>query len=300
MIATIAPDSGQLESIHISLTNLCNCSCAMCSSHVHPEAYNVHRYLDWNTFATLLNQAKEMGVKVVAVGGGEPRLYPYLLHLLKHPIFLGDTQLSITTTEPTLLIQYAATHNLVDLVKAVEFHLSWDEDHSKGGFIRSNLVVCIEFLRSMGVRRVGINHVVTETEYLRQLVEISPLADQVVLLSRKPENWIVDERRVEYMTKKYEDLEKAPSLLLDACSDVEGCGQGKWSLHMDWNGNIGACSHQTNGRISYSRQSDLASVWEQLKEKVKNGECGHLGRHCPAKVAIKARADALQEMRKAG
>lgn len=300
MIATVAPDSGQLESIHVSLTNICNRSCAMCSSHVHPDNYNVQRYFDWSVLGTLLNQAKEMGVKVVAVGGGEPRLYPYLQQLLRHPIFLGDTQLSITTTEPTLLSQFAVAHGFAELMKATEFHLSWDEDHSKGGFTRSNLVSCIEYLRSLGVRRVGINHVVTETEYLRQLVEISPEVDQVVLLSRKPENWIVDERRVEYMTKKYEDLKKAPSLLLDACSDAEGCGQGKWSLHIHWDGSIGACSHQPNGRISYSRQPDLVNVWEQLKEKVKNGECGHLGRHCPAKAAIKARADALQEMRKTG
>jgi len=300
MIATVAPDSGQLESIHISLTNVCHRSCAMCNKHVSTGNYNLQRYVPWNLLSMMLDQAKEMGVKVVALGGGEPRFYPHLWQVFRHPIFQGDTQLSITTTDPMGILQIAVDHGLKERACATEFHLSWDEDHSKGGFTRSNVIAGIERLRDYAVSRVGINHVVTETEYLRHLVEISPMVDQVVLLSRKPESWIVDERRVEYMTKKYAVLEKAPSLLLDACSDVEGCGQGKWSLHVDWDGRIGACSHQDAGRVSYTHQPDLVALWADLKEKVKDGGCGYLGQYCPAKDAIQAQANALQEMRKTG
>ncbi|MGH8919937.1 MAG: radical SAM protein, partial [Actinomycetes bacterium] len=69
------------------LTSRCQLSCQHCYAESGPAgAHGLMRPVDW---ARVLNQATELGVRMVQFIGGEPTLYPDLAHLVDHALRRG-------------------------------------------------------------------------------------------------------------------------------------------------------------------------------------------------------------------
>lgn len=79
----------ELESIHIELTTQCPFSCKQCYQNMQNEMLSLHQV------KKLIREAEQLKVFQIAIGGGEPMIYPYLKEVLT---MLQQTEMAVTIT----------------------------------------------------------------------------------------------------------------------------------------------------------------------------------------------------------
>ena len=79
----------ELEAIHIELTTQCPFSCKQCYQNMQNEMLSLHQV------KALLREAEQLKVFQIAIGGGEPMIYPYLKEVLT---MLQQTEMAVTIT----------------------------------------------------------------------------------------------------------------------------------------------------------------------------------------------------------
>jgi MoaA/NifB/PqqE/SkfB family radical SAM enzyme len=249
MIAKIANwGYGYPLSVHLLLTTRCNLNCRGCFYRGEPSEIPLERAL------SLLREWAGAGVKSVAVGGGEPTLYPNIGEVVSEAKRLG--------------LYVALTSNGVYLreweVPPDRVHISFDEMHSTD---IATVRRAIDHYRACGVERVGVNHIVTSLELAE--VALSLEADTVTLLLEKPRWRFGDWSRLSELI-----LSNRDRVWLDACLarllrrlgvlDIPAeCRQGITSMSLGSDLKARLCSNSKEG-VPYS---SLQQAWRDVRRQ---------------------------------
>jgi len=138
--------------IHILLTQRCNYHCKYCYND------NNNHELDILTLKTYLDILNDQGVLQLAVGGGEPLLYPHLMEFLQ---YASDYRFVINITTNGHLINKDLASRMKDYVNSIQVSLNGSSQsiNSKTRDFRSfrDAIRAIEILKSIRID-VGINY----------------------------------------------------------------------------------------------------------------------------------------------
>lgn len=152
--------------IHLLITSHCNLNCKGC----YYKSADVEIPLP--ILRELFGEWARSGVKAVAIGGGEPFLYPGINEVMEIGKRLGF-YLAVTTNG-TVLPRLEIPPDRV--------HVSYDEIHATS---KDDVREAMQHFRRCGVKSVGLNHIVTS---LRAMGEaLSMPCDEITLLLEKPQ-----------------------------------------------------------------------------------------------------------------
>jgi molybdenum cofactor biosynthesis enzyme MoaA len=237
-------------SLHCLVTTECDLKCEGCF-YVRgtPGAW------EWDKAKKIVQEAAELGIQWLAIGGGEPTQWPHLdrmCHLARDEF---DMRVAVTTNGMSMYSIYA---NAV--------HISYDERHiSKWPELLRVVRIgamgkLIAFHRKNGVESVGINTALYSAHMVEP--EVLRMVDSITLMLDKPFDptyaW-----EAEFNTQ----LDRCTSHTLisaDSCLAQlrnKTCGQGRLSMSMDQNYMVSACSNCIN-KVGYT---DLKTSWEGIR-----------------------------------
>ncbi|MBU1877692.1 MAG: radical SAM protein, partial [Chloroflexi bacterium] len=165
------------ETIHLAITARCNYACPGCYV-PHPGAEPELSPAEW---CRLIDQWAQMRVFQLAVGGGEPLLYPGLFEVLAHARARGIVP-SLTTNGTRLT---AETVRRLAAAGVARVNLSWDADEQR----QSTIVAVLQLLLDSTLQ-TGVNLLVTPTllsDLPRILAQLRTLGVQrATILRPKP------------------------------------------------------------------------------------------------------------------
>ena len=232
-------------SVHLQVTTRCNLRCQGCWYRAAPTDLALGFALE------LARDMAQAGSAWLAVGGGEPMLWPPLGQLASYARSLG-LRIAVTTNG-TLLRQD---------VHADRVHASCDAMH---GVPWRQVWQVLRHCKSQGAA-VGVNHIVTTTEDLQALERIAPLVDTVTLLLRKPPepHKLPDDALMGFIEKYRAQVWLDPCLgrVLGAKGllRAQQCRQGVTSMYIDVQKRAARCSN-VEKRLPYG---GLIAAWERL------------------------------------
>jgi MoaA/NifB/PqqE/SkfB family radical SAM enzyme len=94
--AYAARDEGRLLSLRLETSRACNLRCRYCYAE---SGLPLHGELDFETLASVVSQAAELGARsVVIIGGGEPTIYPRFRELVRRVHALGMVPVVFTNS----------------------------------------------------------------------------------------------------------------------------------------------------------------------------------------------------------
>jgi len=232
--------------LHFLLTNKCNLNCPKCyyrNSNSEVPISTIHR---------LFEEWREKGVKAVAIGGGEPFLHPDIGEVISTAKRMGFY--FAVTTNGTILPQL---ETLPDRI-----HVSYDRIHPT---TRREVEEALNHFRNLGVRNIGINHVVTDLEAVREVLSI-PCSEVTLLLEKPNPRFRTWDRLVEIIKKN------SKQIWLDACLaklltmlghlDLkQPCRQGIYSMSLNSNLEASKCSN-VEQKVRYTTIED---AWRNVR-----------------------------------
>ena len=205
----------------------------------------------------LVSEAKEMGVKWIALGGGEPTLWEPLSLFCEICADAGIA-VAVTTNGRTLRLPSA-----IDAV-----HISHDQMHTRSstslvGRI-SEVELAIKYYRDTGVPIIGLNTNVNDTAMLDPM--LLEQVDNVTLLLPKPIPDTCFSRCWRDMIRaRTEFVGKYTQVCYDSCLSVlmgnGECLQGRTSIAFDQWGAASACSNIKNKIGS----AGLRGAWDYVR-----------------------------------
>lgn len=168
--------SGVLDYLYISLSNICNARCAYCDVHQAPGP----RRMPDEQLHGLLAQAQALGCRTVHfLGGGEPLVDPHFERAVESCVDLG-LQVVVTTNGSHLgkrLESSLGRSALVAVLVSLDSHLAAHHDEVRG---RAGLWSrAVEGIRRLRAERAGtrvvINHVLTRhnADALAEFIEFA-------------------------------------------------------------------------------------------------------------------------------
>jgi len=234
--------------VHLQVTTRCNLRCVGCWYRKRTQ-----RDLPWSFAERLIHEMADAGSLWLAVGGGEPLVWPDLARLVSEARGLG-IRVAITTNGTVY-------H---EDVTPDRVHVSYDAMH---GVPWPTLCEHLEQYRGQGAL-VGVNHVVTTPQDLQKAYQaLRDGVDAVTLLLHKPPRldgvpWGEVVGLIQAQPRK---------IWVDACLarvlEARGlistdfpCRQGITSMYVDAHGRAARCSNVAE-RIRYT---GLVSTWQQL------------------------------------
>lgn len=264
------------ESLHIELTSRCHYHCPQCYKGTSQNDLSI------DTLLLAIKQAHELSVFQVALGGGEPLLYPFLLDVIKEITTCGMS-CSITTSGAGLdhlllkkLMGAGLNHVQISL------NGSTNEVHSRS---RQGYLSGVEALHLLSHSNLsyGINWV-ARRDNIDDLPDMIKLAaefgsNNINILRYKPslkedyaqfclteENLLFLESVIRKTKTLAIKLDSAFSALLcrlnGRISFFGGCGAGRRFLALDADGFYRPCSHIDQKEIS----GNLADTWYHSKK----------------------------------
>lgn len=241
-------------SMHLLITTKCNLDCPECfykkekESAVPPEK-----------LIELLDEWRGM-VECIAIGGGEPLMYPHIGEIVAQAkmrkFFVAITTNGTINPENSFDKRF-----LPDRV-----HVSYDEVHNSNFYSAQR---AIENFRSLGVRLVGVNHILSSLNSLKGATLLP--ADTFTLLIKKPFSGLTKGEYEAIMTYTSSMKEE---IWWDACishyTDAMGyptfgknsCRQGVISMALDQNLHASICSNDLKKKIKYT---NLKDTWKAVK-----------------------------------
>jgi hypothetical protein len=239
-------------SVHLLITTKCNLSCPGCFYRKETE-----REIAFDVIAQLFEEWQGRVVSV-ALGGGEPLLHPDIGRIVfeakKREMFIAIT--TNGTIDPWKVLNPYVTPDRV--------HISFDKIHS---ITKAEVEDALKNFGDLGVKRLGINHIVTDVDAMEEALSVKT-AENVTLLLEKPTpgecNW-----------KKIPELAKGAGnkIWWDPCLvkflnslgiwnlTQQPCRQGITSMAIDQFLRASNCSNNAH-RIDYT---NLKETWENVK-----------------------------------
>lgn len=224
-------------SLHFLITSRCNLSCKRCFYKGHdseiPEA----------SLMSLISDFSSIGGKSLAIGGGEPMLYPGIEDVVKFAKGKG------------LFVGITSNGTILKPVMADRVHISYDEIHET-----SEPVVrkAVEYYRGRGLS-VGINHILTDLSRFKDVLSLFECTINVLL--EKPESRFRKWQEFwEIAGRERKRLWLDPCLLKRNGKDL--CRQGYTSMSIDSNFMAGICSNTTK-KIRFSSVQDTWNLLER-------------------------------------
>lgn len=248
-------------SLHVLVTGRCNASCVNCYYQSNSE-WELDKakalLLEYHYLLFESRHGFNQTRGAIAIGGGEPFLWP---HLGKFCSLARGLGMSITiTTNGTLPIT-----ELCDTI-----HVSGDYMHplSIGGAL-----VVAENARAKA-HSVGINVIVSDLAVLAQLEALNAYdrVDQVVLLLQKPNppelNWHLFLKNIEtHQDKIWLDACMCEYLIARGWPEpyIQPCTQGLHSLSIGTDWRVGRCSNLQKTYIYEPGECSLKGIWQNIR-----------------------------------
>jgi len=189
-------------SVHLIITTRCNNNCKRCL-----YRWQFDYELPLNQARSLFSELRRKGTRFISLGGGEPTTHPELRRIVSLAKRQGF-KVSMTT-------------NGLNLVKANydRVHISFDTMHP---ISRQQLIKAANFYKQLGAK-VGINHVLTSEESLRNVYRICSanqhLFDSLLVMLLKPNHSLLKSQLGEIKALLHDPPKKLKDkLLIDPCS----------------------------------------------------------------------------------
>jgi len=277
------------ESLHIELTEHCPLSCPMCYKTSTFSELHINFLLD------IIRQAGEMKVFQIALGGGEPLLYPRLLTAIQE---IARYKMSSTITTSGVGITY---ERIMELKHAglnhvqVSLNGSSEAVHSlsRDGF--DSGVEALRVLQKTGLS-YGVNWVARadNIDDFPQMIEFVKTydVDNINILRYKPSpsedyNNTALSAEKSLLLEKYIKDAKGIKIKLDSAfsnlrcklngrtSFMSGCGAGRRFLAISACGMYMPCSHVDMKEHPAQHPGYLRHVWYQSKNLAMFRDLGH-------------------------
>lgn len=243
--------------LHLGVTTQCSFNCQGCFYHQKEE----HA---WNKRFSkrILDEAREIGVTDIAIGGGEPtewRLLHWFIMEAKH----RGMQVSVTTNG-------SFNQNMADdLLVADTIHISHDSRHAHAIGWKARDAYIRQVLDYLGplVGHMGINTLFSDIDKMDFCM---PFVNAYTIILDKPveqplEPDVVAET-VEVISKSAAKCEDGPRVIqVDSClaefCKPGLCTAGKCSIYIAANGNMAPCSNIRH-RI---RAGSIVNGWKKIR-----------------------------------
>lgn len=145
-----ARDKGQLLSIRIETSLMCNLKCKYCcnrSGQPLPDEISYEKLID------LIDQAHDLHAKsVIIIGGGEPTIYPKFRELVQRVYTLGMIPVIFTNTQIMTeeLAQFLHNHNVSVIIKLDSLDEKTQDDMSGVKGAHKNIMQGLKNLMKAG------------------------------------------------------------------------------------------------------------------------------------------------------
>jgi len=230
-----------IEVLSIHFTTKCNFDCPFC--YIHKST--VEKDVDW--FCDLIKAASEYNIPQIAIGGGEPLLFPKIVTKLAKTAKHCDMNVSLTTNGSIINSEVIESLEYVDLV-------SVSVDHHKvksNGSIR-NISSTIDSLSNLSNFEVGVNYLILD----KIALGIMPLVfnylktEGLKFYALQPKFY-----ELNYGASELKRTIKISSVLFDLYVDesialeigkIEECGCGRKIISVFPDGSISPCSFSSS------------------------------------------------------
>lgn len=172
-----------VASVHLNITNKCNLKCSYC--YFFEDSVNISKKEpSYSELINYIDQAEEIGAKLIIFSGGEALLHPDIFKILEY----GSTPKMLLTNGLLLTEEIIEKLNNIKLLKDVKVSFDGFDGHDKHrGKGTSKLVMeKLSLLDDLGNFPYTINTVITTDNYT-ELMDIYK-----VLLQSKCYRWEVD------------------------------------------------------------------------------------------------------------
>lgn len=287
--------------VQMSLTNACNKTCGFCYRPAEAKSR-------W-TFDSVLRFARYLdrwGVLEIALGGGEPTVFPQFPELVRR--LWSETQLSVSFTTNGTRLTDALLEQLKGYVGQIQVSVYDDEDVD-GSIAR---------LVAHGMR-FGLNYLVTPARLRTLDVDLLRWADRgvrdVLLLSYKGgEGLHLDQTELadldQRIVRLHQHLGRRMQLKVDVCWSSrlqhapqlffdEDCRAGGLFLSVTSEREVLSCSF-AHGALAFDDESELPAIYQRLKRERRAAPlagCARLPRYGNELISLGRRSSSYPEAR---
>lgn len=239
-------------SVHLLITTRCNLSCPKCFYRKEAEGE-----IAFEVIARLFEEWKGH-VLSVALGGGEPLLHPdigrIVLEAKKREMFVAIT--TNGTIDPWRGLNPYVTPDRV--------HVSFDIIHPTS---KAEVESTLKNFSNLGVKRLGINHIVTDSDALEGALSVKT-AENITLLLEKPIPGECDWEKILKLTRSAGSRIWWDPCLVKYLNTLgiwhltkQPCKQGITSIAIDQFLQASLCSN-SGERVKYE---SLTETWKKVK-----------------------------------
>jgi len=242
--------TGNPLSLHILLTSKCNKSCPGCFYKDNTGELKPSQVIQ------ILTDAKALGIKSVAFGGGEPALYPYLDEILYYAKTL-DLTTAVTTNGSLPLL----TNIYPDYL-----HISVDSMHMKMDKISiEEIIGAMEYYKFAGMSycNTGINHIYhTWDELMFWMNGLKNHFGEWIIILKKP----ITQKILEELQPLKNNTIVSDRIMFDSCLwklfNKGTCSQGIYSMCINSDMTMSKCSN-----IPGKKFDNIFEGWNWIKNQ---------------------------------
>jgi len=249
----------ELEGVHvppvlvISVTSKCNLHCEGC--YYQALRAKTDAEMSDERIERLVDEAKELGISFIVLGGGEPLMRPKILDLSKKTpeiMFLLFTNGLLLNDQ--VLEQIAANKNIIPLLSLEGYQI--DTDGRRGSGVYSQLLKSMGKLKNKGLfwgasltmTRTNFDEV-TDEAFIKQLVDSGCKLFMLVEytpVTADTEDWVLtEEQKAKVVPTRNGFRKKYPALFIALPWDeneIGGClSAGRGFVHISAEGNVEPC-----------------------------------------------------------
>ena len=236
-------------SVHCLVTTRCSLKCPGCF-YMTLDRHNKGEW-SWEFAKSIADQCVNMGVRWLAIGGGEPSEWKHINAFTVYAKEYLGLKVAVTTNGRARYPFYADT-----------IHVSYDRKHTIGlvdpvGWLRDT----IGFYKKV-TRSVGINTVLSDVSW------VDPTAydfvDHITIVQDKPLVFPLASK--DECQKLFDAIPAHVEVTIDGClnariTGITECSQGVTSMSIDPIGRFSACSNSRHKIVAAS----VKSAWNTLR-----------------------------------
>ncbi len=267
-----------------SITNKCNLNCKGCyqKAQKRPELKDINE----EKFINILNEAKELGISIILLAGGEPLMRPDLLKATKlfpetvFPIFTNGTLI-----DEDYINTFKTQKNLIPILSIEGFEQITDNRRGKGVYQAIKEAVekfqskSIFFGISLTITRMNFD-TITNKHFIMDFVnsgcglfffvEYTPMTEET-------ENWIPTDEQREKLKELSEIFRKKYSALAICFPGDEdeygGClSSGRGFVHISAEGKVEPCPFAPFSDSNLTEMSLKEALQSKFLQKIRSNE----------------------------
>ncbi len=258
-----------IEVLSLHFTDQCTRSCPGC--YMRGKKGPVK---DFDFFMPFASIAGQLGIKQIALGGGEPTLFPEFVYHFAESCQKNRVILNMTTNGDGFIPETLSYFRGLTLVS---FSIDKHKIRNLGDL--ESLFGKMQLARKAGLI-VGANLQLDPfiINHLYELLdELFRHCDRVYLLQRKPKNFLADtdiKTRLQAASCIYKNLYADESLLMKF-GLKDACGRGQKMISIDYCGGVSCCSFDKNF-ASLNKSRDLVEIIDTHYPFPKTTQCPFL------------------------